>query len=45
MKKYLVGIIIFCIIGSEFFMNYKVVFRESAKKKLRKLEEFGKEAD
>ena len=41
----LVGIIIFCIIGSEFFMNYKVVFRESAKKKLRKLEEFGKEAD
>ena len=27
----LVGIIIFCIIGSEFFMNYKLVFRKRAK--------------
>ncbi len=27
----LVGIVIFCIIGSEFFMNYKLVFRKRAK--------------
>ena len=27
----LIGIIIFCIIGSEFFLNYKVVFRRRKK--------------
>ena len=35
----LVGIIIFCIIGSEFFINYRVVFRHRRKKKAAKAAE------
>ncbi|MCR5085857.1 MAG: ATP-binding cassette domain-containing protein [Lachnospiraceae bacterium] len=31
----LVGIIIFCIIGSEFFLNYRVVFRHAGKEKTK----------
>ena len=33
----LVGIIIFCIIGSEFFLNYRVVFRHAGKEKTKLL--------